>query len=152
MLQAPNTDLFNPLVPKAPKSECQNIIFPLRIKPVKVNLKRVGGFYFLHQWVKLPILALTRCCPWRSCTAPLASSPRPPSRLGLSCSLWEVSWGVGTSSWSCSLSSTRASCSARKCPTWQWPPRPIPGRRRSRCRLAGSRCSSERNCLRWGWA
>ena len=44
MLQAANTDLFNPLVPKAHNSECQNIIFPLQIKPLKL----IGGFYFLH--------------------------------------------------------------------------------------------------------
>ena len=35
MLQADNTDLFNPLVPKARNSECQNLPFPLQIKPVK---------------------------------------------------------------------------------------------------------------------
>ena len=39
MLQAANNDLFNPLVPKAHNSECQNILFPLQIKPLKVNLK-----------------------------------------------------------------------------------------------------------------
>ena len=39
MLQAANTDLFNPLVNKAHNSECQNITFPLQIKPVKVNSK-----------------------------------------------------------------------------------------------------------------
>ena len=36
MLQAANTDLFNPLVPNAYNSECQNLLFPLQIKPVKV--------------------------------------------------------------------------------------------------------------------
>ena len=35
MLQGANTDLFDPLVPK--DSECQNLPFPLQIKPVKVN-------------------------------------------------------------------------------------------------------------------
>ena len=39
MCQEAKTDLFNPLVPKAHKSECQNLPFPLQIKPVKVNLK-----------------------------------------------------------------------------------------------------------------
>ena len=39
MLQAANTDLFNPLVPKAHNSECQNLVFSLQIEPVKVNLK-----------------------------------------------------------------------------------------------------------------
>ena len=37
MLKAANTDLFNQLFPKAPNSECQNLQFPLQIKPVKVN-------------------------------------------------------------------------------------------------------------------
>ena len=35
MLQGANTDLFNPLVSKAHNSECQNLPFPLQIKPVK---------------------------------------------------------------------------------------------------------------------
>ena len=48
MLQAANTDLFDPSVPKAHNSECQNQPFPLRIKPVKVNLKLLADFYFLH--------------------------------------------------------------------------------------------------------
>ena len=39
MLQATNTDLFNPLVVKAHSGECQNQIFLLQTKPVKVNLK-----------------------------------------------------------------------------------------------------------------
>ena len=30
MLQAANTDLFNPLVPKAHNSECQNLLFSLK--------------------------------------------------------------------------------------------------------------------------
>ena len=34
MLLGANTDLFNPLVPKAHNTECQNI-FPLQITPVK---------------------------------------------------------------------------------------------------------------------
>ena len=37
MLQAANTDLFNSLVPKAHNSECQNLSFPLQIKPVQVS-------------------------------------------------------------------------------------------------------------------
>ena len=37
MLQAANTDLFNPLVLKAHNSECQKQSFPLQIKPVKVS-------------------------------------------------------------------------------------------------------------------
>ena len=39
MLQADNADLFNPLVPKVHNSECQNLLFPLQIKPIKVSLK-----------------------------------------------------------------------------------------------------------------
>ena len=53
MLQAPNTDLFNPLVPKAHRTECQNLPFPLQINPVKVNLKLIFGFFHpQHKWVK----------------------------------------------------------------------------------------------------
>ena len=37
MLQAANTDLFNPLVAKAHNSECQNLPFTLQIRPVKVS-------------------------------------------------------------------------------------------------------------------
>ena len=43
MLQAANTDLVNPLVPKVHNSECQNLPFPLQIKPVKVSK---ANFYF----------------------------------------------------------------------------------------------------------
>ena len=39
MLQVANTDLFNPLVPKAHNCECQNLLVPLQTKPEKVNLK-----------------------------------------------------------------------------------------------------------------
>ena len=39
MLQGANTKHFNPLAPKAHNSECQNLLFPLQIKPVKVKLK-----------------------------------------------------------------------------------------------------------------
>ena len=37
MLQAATTDLSNPLVPKAHNSECQNLLFSLKIKPAKVS-------------------------------------------------------------------------------------------------------------------
>ena len=37
MLQAANTDLFNPLVPKPYDSECQNLQFHLQIMPAKVS-------------------------------------------------------------------------------------------------------------------
>ena len=36
MLQAANTDLFNPLVPKAHNREFQNILFPLKLNHQKV--------------------------------------------------------------------------------------------------------------------
>ena len=39
MLQAANTDLFNPVVLKARNCECQNLIFLLQNKPLKVNLE-----------------------------------------------------------------------------------------------------------------
>ena len=48
MLQAANIDLFNPLVPKAHNSECQNLPFPLQIKPVNVSQSYLAHFYFLH--------------------------------------------------------------------------------------------------------
>ena len=37
MLQAANTVLLNPLVPKAQNSECQNILFSLQIEPIKLS-------------------------------------------------------------------------------------------------------------------
>ena len=37
MLYKQLTLTFNPLVPEAHNSECQNILFPLQIKPVKVS-------------------------------------------------------------------------------------------------------------------
>ena len=37
MLQAANTDFFNPLIPKDHNSERQNLLSPLQIKPVKVS-------------------------------------------------------------------------------------------------------------------
>ena len=40
-----NTDILNPIVPKAHNSECQNLLPPLQIKPVKASL---ADFYFLH--------------------------------------------------------------------------------------------------------
>ena len=49
MQQAANTGFFNPLVPKAHHNECQNLPFPLQIKPVKVNLNKVKlRIFFLH--------------------------------------------------------------------------------------------------------
>ena len=46
MLQAANTDLFNPLVPKAHISEYQNQLFILKIKPVK-SVKLIHRFLFV---------------------------------------------------------------------------------------------------------
>ena len=46
MLQAANADVLNPLVTKPHNSECQNLQFPLQIKPRKWQLKIVCGFYF----------------------------------------------------------------------------------------------------------
>ena len=37
MLQANNNDLFNPLVPEAQNNECQNLLFPIQIMPVKTS-------------------------------------------------------------------------------------------------------------------
>ena len=39
MLQRANTDLFNPLVPKAHNREFQNLLLSLLIKSVKVSLR-----------------------------------------------------------------------------------------------------------------
>ena len=48
MLQAVNTDLFNPLVPKAHNNECQKLLFSLQIEPEKKSVKAIiGGFLFL---------------------------------------------------------------------------------------------------------
>ena len=44
MLQAANTRLFNPIVPKAHNSASQNLLYPLQIKQLKFRFK-----------VKLPI-------------------------------------------------------------------------------------------------
>ena len=45
MLSTANTDLFNRLVNKAHNSECQNLLFPVIIKPVKVS--ETGGWIFI---------------------------------------------------------------------------------------------------------
>ena len=37
MLQAANTDLFNPIVPKVHYSECHSVLFSFQIKPFKAN-------------------------------------------------------------------------------------------------------------------
>ena len=44
MLQAANTGILNPLVPKAHNSESKSTI-SLQIKPAKVTLKLIGGFF-----------------------------------------------------------------------------------------------------------
>ena len=57
MLQRANTDLFNLLVPQADNSECQNLLFPLQIKPVKVQFSaKLADFYICTlgtKWVKI---------------------------------------------------------------------------------------------------
>ena len=45
MLQADNTDLFHPFVTKAHNCECQNLIFPLQMKPLKSKVK-LADFIF----------------------------------------------------------------------------------------------------------
>ena len=47
MPQAVDTDLFNPLVPKAHNSECQNLSFTLQIMPAS-QLKLACGFIFFE--------------------------------------------------------------------------------------------------------
>ena len=37
MLQGASTDLFNTLVPKAHNIVCQNLPFPLQLKPLRVS-------------------------------------------------------------------------------------------------------------------
>ena len=52
MLQVANTDLFNPLLdPRDHNSECQNLQFPLQIKPGKkmVNPFLPTGQFFATQ-------------------------------------------------------------------------------------------------------
>ena len=61
MLQAAKTDLFNPLVPKAHNSECQNLLFLFQIKPVKVNLKLIGGFLMFSPSALVALLPLQFC-------------------------------------------------------------------------------------------
>ena len=41
MLQAADTDLFNSLVLKAYNRECQNLLFPLHIKLLKISTLKV---------------------------------------------------------------------------------------------------------------
>ena len=41
-----NTDLLDPLLHEAHNSECQNLLFPLQIKPVKPVKPRFTDFYF----------------------------------------------------------------------------------------------------------
>ena len=45
MLQSTSSDLINPLVAEAHNSECQNLLFPLQIKPVKVYLKLIWRIF-----------------------------------------------------------------------------------------------------------
>ena len=50
MLQEVNTDLSNPLVPKAHNSECQIILFYWKLSPQKSVLASFADFNFLHPW------------------------------------------------------------------------------------------------------
>ena len=45
MLQAANSNLVNPLVPKVQNSECQNLPFPLQIKLIKVSTFKLTGWF-----------------------------------------------------------------------------------------------------------
>ena len=58
MLQSAKTDLFNPLVPKAHNSECQNLIFLIQTKPIQVKIS-LRILYFLHP--RLGTNGLVRC-------------------------------------------------------------------------------------------
>ena len=48
MLPTANTELFNPILPKAHNSECQNLLFLLQIKPLIVSYSWFADCYFLH--------------------------------------------------------------------------------------------------------
>ena len=48
MLQGANTDLFDPLVPKAHNSECQNLLLPSQIDTVKVGSSQLMQFADLY--------------------------------------------------------------------------------------------------------
>ena len=50
MLQAANTDLFNPLVPN---SQCQNLLFPLQIKLVNVSESYSIFCIFSTNWLSV---------------------------------------------------------------------------------------------------
>ena len=45
MLQAANTELFNPSVPKAHNSECQNILISFKNEAIESLLKLVWWFF-----------------------------------------------------------------------------------------------------------
>ena len=47
MVHAANTDLFNPLVPKAHNSGSKSAIL-LHSKPLKVSQRKLADFYFFH--------------------------------------------------------------------------------------------------------
>ena len=47
MLQEANTDLYNPLVPIAQNTERKKLLFPLQIRPVKVNFKKNWRIFIL---------------------------------------------------------------------------------------------------------
>ena len=47
LLQAANIKLFNPLIHKAHNSDCQNLQFPLKIKPGQKSVKSSLRIYIL---------------------------------------------------------------------------------------------------------
>ena len=56
MVQAANTDFFNPLVAKAHNSEFQNLLFPLQSELVKVSYSSLRIFIFCTHNTKRLIL------------------------------------------------------------------------------------------------
>ena len=69
MRQAANTDLFNPLHPKAYKSECQNLLFPSQIKALsqlKLVLDNLLAPSALMGYKKLIHYIITHPDTWQS--------------------------------------------------------------------------------------
>ena len=48
MLQAASSDLFNPLVPKAHNSECQNLLLLYKLSQQSLFQVKLADFYLLH--------------------------------------------------------------------------------------------------------
>ena len=64
MLQGANTDLFSPLVPKAYKSECQNLPFFLQIKQLKVPKAYKSEFQNLPFFLQIKQLKVSLKLSW----------------------------------------------------------------------------------------